>query len=167
LPAAVIWPVKKRPKWWAASITALRQQHTAAQTVECECCCCCCRATECEHCCRTANGCSRSRPQLLQPSKPGQLLHVMNMLLAKDATKASYTCNNTYMLVATERKQHQGITGQPCSYPGSPVSCNVGHGAQGVKGLGPAEGTGDAVHACRQQGSSSSNTPGICSSVQC
>jgi hypothetical protein len=23
LPAAVIWPVKKRPKWWAASTTAL------------------------------------------------------------------------------------------------------------------------------------------------
>lgn len=32
---------------------------------------------------------------------------------------------------------------------GAPVSCDVGHGAEGVKGLRPAQCAGNAVHACR------------------
>jgi hypothetical protein len=30
----------------------------------------------------------------------------------------------------------------------TPVTCNVGHGAEGVKGLSPAQGTRNAVHTC-------------------
>lgn len=35
------------------------------------------------------------------------------------------------------------------AFPASPVARNVGHGGQGVKGLGATDGTGDAVHACK------------------